>query len=247
MKRFVTAGALAGVAGGAALALVLLVAGEGPIGQAVALEKARHAGEVGGEIYSRGAQHLGGVLAGLIFGAALGCMFGIVFAVVRPRLRQAEQWSAPWRLASVGFVSVFLLPFLKYPANPPGVGDPETIARRSLLYVVAVGWSLMAAWAGWRLWRYLSAHQVSDHVRAPAALGLALGLAALGLAVLPPNTDAVSAPATLIWHFRIATAAGAAALWTVMGVTFSWLLVSEARRHGPSGDDSEPLPVAAQG
>ena len=32
------------------------------------------------------------------------------------------------------FLSVILVPFLKYPANPPSVGKPDTIAVRTALY-----------------------------------------------------------------------------------------------------------------
>ena len=242
MRRLVTIGAVSGLAGGAASAIVLLVAGEGPIGRAIALESATHSGEAGAELYGRGAQQLGGVLAALILGAALGCLFAVAFAAVRPRLRDAAHWTAPLRLAAVGFAAIFLMPFLKYPSDPPGVGDPETIARRTALYIVAVGWSLVASWAGWRLWRHLGRRGVADHLRGPASVGAALALAGLGLTilpagtvlpggtVLPAGTDAAAAPATLVWHFRTATAAGAVAMWAVIGTTFSWLLAIRAER-----------------
>ncbi|HWI03537.1 MAG TPA: CbtA family protein, partial [Acidimicrobiales bacterium] len=49
--------------------------------------------------------------------------------------------------------------------------------------------------------------------------------AAIGLVILPANTDPVEAPATLIWQFRLATVAGAAAYWSVVGMVFGWLRV----------------------
>jgi hypothetical protein len=33
---------------------------------------------------------------------------------------------------------VYLIPFLKYPANPPSIGNPETIQHRTAAYVVLI-------------------------------------------------------------------------------------------------------------
>ena len=147
----------------------------------------------------------------------------MAYAAVRHRLRAADDWRAAVGLAVAGFVAVFLLPFLKYPANPPAVGDPDTIGRRTALYLLAVGWSLVATWAGWRAWRALVARGLCVHQAAPATVAVWVALAAIGLIALPGNPDPVTAPATLIWQFRLATLAGAATLWAVLGMTFGWL------------------------
>jgi len=216
-------GALAGMAGGAALAVVLRLIGEGPSGRAVALE-----GAGGDEMFGRGTQQVGGMIAAVIYGAALGALFTIAFAVVRHRLRAADDWQAAVAVAVAGFAAVFLLPFLKYPANPPSVGDPDTIGRRTALYLVAVAWSLVATWAGWRAWRALVARAWAPHKAVPATLLTWVALAVVGLVVLPTNTDPVDAPAALIWQFRLATLAGAATFWAVVGLTFGWLRVRDA-------------------
>lgn len=206
------------MAGGGALAVVLRLVGEGPIGRAVGLE-----GGGGDELFSRGTQQLGGMAAALLYGAAVGAIFTIAYAAVRHRLRAADDWRAAVALAGAGFVAVFLLPFLKYPANPPAVGDPDTIGRRTALYLLAVAWSLVATWGGWRAWRALVARGLPVHQAVPATLAVWVGLAAVGLVALPPNPDPVTAPATLIWQFRLATLGGAFTLWSVLGLTFGWL------------------------
>ncbi|HEX2119123.1 MAG TPA: CbtA family protein [Acidimicrobiales bacterium] len=211
-------GVLAGMAGGGALAVVLRLVGEGPIGRAVGLE-----GGGGDELFSRGTQQLGGMAAALLYGAAVGAIFTIAYATVRHRLRAADDWRAAVALAGAGFVAVFLLPFLKYPANPPAVGDPDTIGRRTALYLLAVAWSLVATWGGWRAWRAFVARGLPVHQAVPATLAVWVGLAAVGLVALPPNPDPVTAPATLIWQFRLATLGGAFTLWSVLGLTFGWL------------------------
>ena len=217
-RRLLKEGVLAGVAGGAALALVLRLIGEGPIGRAVALE-----GPGGDEMFTRGVQQAGGMAAAVLYGAALGAVFTLAYALVRHRLRTGDDWRASVALAAAGFSAVFLLPFLKYPANPPAVGDPDTIGRRTALYLVAVGWSLLATWGGWRAWRALVAKGMPQHQAVPATLATWVVLATIGLVILPANTDPVEAPATLIWQFRLATVAGAAAYWSVMGMVFGWL------------------------
>ena len=211
-------GVLAGMAGGGALALVLRLVGEGPIGRAVALE-----GPGGDEMFSRGTQQLGGMAAAVLYGAALGAIFTVAYAAVRHRLRAADDWRAAVGVAAAGFVAVFLLPFLKYPANPPAVGDPDTIGRRTALYLVAVAWSLVATWAGWRSWRAFVAWGLPVHQAVPATAAVWVALAVVGLVALPANPDPVAAPATLIWQFRLATLAGAVTLWSVLGMTFGWL------------------------
>ena len=222
IRRLLKQGVLAGMAGGAALALVLRLVGEGPIGRAVALE-----GGGGDGLFGRGAQQLGGMVAAVVYGAALGAVFTVAYVSLRHRLRAADDWRAAVAVAAAGFAAVFLLPFLKYPANPPAVGDPDTIGQRTALYLVAVGWSLVATWAGWRAWRALIGGGWSVHQAAPATLAVWVALATVGLAILPSNPDPVDAPATLIWQFRLATLGGAATFWTVVGMTFGWLRVRD--------------------
>lgn len=225
-RRLLKEGVLAGVAGGAALALVLRLIGEGPIGRAVALE----GGGGPDELFGRGAQQAGGMLAAVLYGAALGAVFTLAYALVRHRLRTTDDWRASVTLAAAGFAGVFLLPFLKYPANPPAVGDPDTIGRRTALYLLAVAWSLVATWGGWRAWRAFVAKGMPVHTAAPATLAMWVALATIGLVVLPANTDPVGAPATLVWQFRLATVAGAATFWSVLGMVFGWLRARESEK-----------------
>ena len=223
-RRLLKQGVLAGMAGGVALALVLRLIGEGPIGRAVALE-----GGGGDEMFSRGIQQLGGMAASVLYGAALGALFTVAYAAVRHRVRTPDDWRAAVALAVAGFAGVFLLPFLKYPANPPAVGDPDTIGRRTALYLVAVAWSLVATWGGWRAWRALGARGMPAPQAVPATLAVWVSLAVVGLVALPADTDPVNAPATLIWQFRLATVAGAAAFWSVVGMVFGWLRMRDGR------------------
>ena len=37
-------------------------------------------------------------------------------------------------LALSGFLAVYAVPILKYPANPPSIGNPDTIGLRTAIY-----------------------------------------------------------------------------------------------------------------
>jgi predicted cobalt transporter CbtA len=213
-------GALAGLAGGAAMAVVLAVAGQGPIGRAVALE-----GGAGEEVFGRGAQQAGGALGAVVFGVVAGIVFAVAFALLRHRLATPDDWRAAMVVAATAFATLFLVPFLRYPANPPGVGDTGTVGRRTALYLLALGWSAVATWAAWRAGRALREEAVPDHARLPAMGAVYVALVTTGLLALPPNPDPVAVPATLLWQFRLATVGGALALWAVLGTVFGWLQV----------------------
>ncbi|MFN2608971.1 MAG: CbtA family protein [Acidimicrobiales bacterium] len=226
MRRLLRDGALAGLAGGAALALVLLLAGEGSIGRAVDLERRARPGQAGTETFSRGTQQAGGALAAVVWGVALGLLVAVAWVLVRRHLRPAGEhpdWRAATTLAGMGFLTVNVVPFLKYPANPPGVGDPATIGRRTTLYLLMLAWSALSTAAAWRAARWTSRRGWPDHVRLPAVVGLYATLVVVGLAALPGTPDAVPDPATLVWHFRLTSLAGTGTYWAVCGTAFGWL------------------------
>ena len=257
MKHYLRRGAIAGAAGGLASALVLLVVGERSISRAIALEQARAGDAPAHEMFSRHVQLAGGALGTLIAGAAFGLIFAVVFASVRHRLAGRDDWRRATTLAAVAFLAVYVVPWLKYPANPPAVGDPDTIDQRTALYVVMVAWSIVAVWGAWRLHRYLRARGREDHLRVPAAVATWAAVVAAGLALLPGNPDAITAPAQLVWRFRLASLAGAASFWAVCGTTFGWLCLAHdgygTRRAGnvtacpDSGASTAPPPASAGG
>jgi hypothetical protein len=117
-------------------------------------------------------------------------------------------------------VVVYLVPFVKYPANPPSVGDPTTIGTRTLLYVTVVAISLLAALAAARL-RLSLARRVPADAAAGLALASYLAIVA-GAGVSLPSVHEVPAdfPATTLWEFRQASIALQATLWTTIAIVF---------------------------
>lgn len=231
MTRTLRLGALSGLAGGLAMALFLLAVGERSISDAIALEDAaaHAAGEAHEAVFSRGTQLAGGFAGSMLAGVVFGLVLAVVFAAVRHKLAFADDWRRSVAVAATGFVTLALVPALKYPANPPAVGDPDTIGRRTTLYLVMVAWSIVAAWGAWRLSLWLRERRTPDPARLTAAAALFAALVAVGFVVLPGTPDAVTAPATLVWRFRVASLGGAALLWLVTGTVLGNLLLRSER------------------
>lgn len=223
MTRVLRIGALAGVAAGVAMAAFMATVGRGPIRDAIDLEESLehdHGGAAHEDLFSRGVQEIGGAVGLLIFGLALGLIFSVVLAKLAPRLRASSPLQAAVRLAAIGFVTVVLVPFLKYPANPPAVGDPDSINDRTVQYFAVLACSIALTALVWRAYQQAQATPV---VRAwMTALLYAGGLAAIFL-ILPPNPDAVEAPADLIWRFRMSSLGSLATAWTVLGLVVGTL------------------------
>lgn len=232
MRKYLSDGLVAGAAGGLAAALYLAIVVQPILGEAIAREEPT--GHVHEELFSRSVQQIGGAAGTVLYGALVGVILGAVLAMVRHRLR-GDDWQRAVRVAATGFVTVLLVPFMKYPANPPGVGDPATVSRRTGLYLVFLALSVLAAWSGWRLARTLAARGRRPESSAMAGVAAYLVAVAVAAAVLPGTGNVVSLPADLVWRFRLASIGGSALLMAVTGIVLGWRLVG---RRAPIGAET---------
>lgn len=115
------------------------------------------------------------------------------------------------------------MPFLKYPANPPAVGNPDTIGERTALFFLMVALSVLLAVAAVIIGRRLAPRLGNWNATVAAAAGFVL-LIGLAYAFLP-SFDEVGKdfPAGLLWEFRLSTLAVQVTLWCVFGVVFGYL------------------------
>jgi predicted cobalt transporter CbtA len=176
------------------------------------------------EMVSRKIQRGIGLLTGVVvYGTAIGGIFGLVFAYARGRVSAARpRVLAAW-LAIIGFVTIVLAPSLKYPANPPSVGNPETIGVRTGAYFLLITISIVTAILALKASRGLS-HSLSNWNA--TLLGVLLYVLVVSLCShFLPAIDEVPAnfPASLLWKFRIASWETQAVLWGVLGLLFGWL------------------------
>jgi hypothetical protein len=223
MKAFLWRGALGGLVGGLLAALFQWVVTEDQIRVALAIEQANAA--PGGEapMFDRSEQVIGGMLATGLYGLLLGVVFAIGCAVLWAMLPGRGVFGRAIRLAAVVYGVWFVVPNLKYPGNPPAVGDPGTVADRTRWYLMLIAISLIVAFLAWQAWRALTERGIDGAPRFAAVAGgygLAIGLTYL---VMPANPDPIEVPANLIWHFRLDVFAQNAILWLVIGTVFGWL------------------------
>lgn len=225
--------ATAGVIG--ALLSWLLV--EIPIRSALGIESSREAASHGGgaghehaeEMFGRGTQVVGGMLAAVLVALVLGVVFAVVFARLRPQLPGRTDFGRAVVLASAGFVVVSLLPAIKYPANPPAVGDPETIGTRTFYYLSFLAAAIVLSLGVLALRRRWPAHWPSSWTSTVTVL-----LAVAGYALLvgwwPAGPDEIPAdvPAELIWQFRLSSLAELAAIWASLGLVTGLVLERRA-------------------
>ncbi len=233
-------GMLAGLIAGLLLFGFQRVVGEPQVDRAIAFESAMDAAQPGHqeepemEVVSRKTQAGLGLLTGVaVYSAAFGGLFALVFAFAYGRVGPADPRSLSALLALAAFVAVYLVPNLKYPSNPPAVGQPDTIGARTALYFAMMAISIAGMIAATAIRRRLASRLDSwNAMLAAAAVYLVIvGIAAFAL----PAVDEVPAtfPASLLWKFRIASIGGQALMWTTIGLVFGALaLRAESNRSG---------------
>lgn len=154
----------------------------------------------------------GQFLAGAILGTSIGALFGIVFAYSKNVLPTNNYIKKSLVLAGIMWLTIYLIPFLKYPANPPAVGDPETIVIRQILYVVFIAISGLGAFAFYKISKCF--HQ---RKRLYTLVGYGIFIATVFI-VMPSNLDEINAPMNLVSEFRIASALAVTVFWISLGI-----------------------------
>lgn len=188
------------------------------------------------EMVSRPVQRGPGLLAGtVVFGTALGGIFGLVFAFSRGRLSQSRPQVLSALIAGISFVTIVLIPSLKYPANPPAVGDPDTIGIRTAAYFLLITISIVAMTLAIKArGRWLKS---LGNWNATVLVGLLyIGVVTLCSQFMPAIDEVPSGfPASLLWNFRIASLETQVVLWSSLGLLFGWLTERAERVARPRG------------
>ena len=174
-------------------------------------------------------QKSGEIVAATILGTSLGALFGIVFAYSRKSiLPGSSNIQKAIILAGIMWFVLFFMTALKYPPNPPSVGDPNTIYYRQTLYVAFIsisGFSALGAAFLYRKLGNISSQTLFSKTRiriivAPVVYVAIMIGAYIGL---PPNPDPIHTPMDIVTNFRIASVFTMAAYWGMMSVIFGIL------------------------
>ena len=177
----------------------------------------------------------------MVYSTAFGGLFALAFAIAYGRIGTLSPRSVAVVLAALGFVAVHLVPSLKYPPNPPSVGEPHTIGLRTALYFSFITVSLVAMIAAGMLRSRLQTRLGAWNACLVAGGAYIVLMAGVGLAL--PRIDEVPAqfPADVLWQFRVASLGAQVILWTTLGLVFGALTARAAavsradRRSSPSG------------
>ena len=230
-------GMIAGLVAGLLLFAVGRVLGEPQVDRAIAFETAMdeakakaeaaagHAPEMAEpELVSRPNQAGLGLLTGtVVYGTAFGGLFALVFAYARGRAGPADPRGLALLLATAGFLAVFLVPDLKYPSNPPSVGQPETIGSRTALYFVMMACSIAAMATAVAIRQRLLPER-GAWTAALAATAFYAAAVTAAMLILPAVQEVPDGfDAVVLWRFRLATIAMQFTMWATLGLLFGAL------------------------
>ena len=174
VKQLLLRGALAGALAGVVAFVIARIFTEPVIQSAIDYESARDAVQdkldaaahmptmaAGADIFSRHTQSTFGLATGLIgFGIAMGLLVAVGYAVALGRTGRVRPFQLGLLVPAFYFVGIYLVPFLKYPANPPAIGHEDTIVPRTQLYGLTVAVSclglFLAVYLGQKLYKRYS-------------------------------------------------------------------------------------------
>jgi Probable cobalt transporter subunit (CbtA) len=234
-------------------------AGRGEAEAALAAAAGQPAAAEDPELFSRAMQGNIGIGVGIVaFGIAIGLFFAVAYCMAYGRTGNVRVRQLSLLVGLFGFLGMFLIPFIKYPANPPAIGNPDTIRDRGALWVLMVVVSIvvliLAVVLGQRLQARLSTWNATLVAGAAAivVLGIVMALLpALGelstnvaesgsrLTETPqPLTDPSGKivypgfDADLLYRFRLYSVGAQIVLWGVLALGFAPLAERVFQAHG---------------
>ena len=159
----------------------------------------------------------------IVYGAAVGGLFSLAFAFVSGRFGRLRPRATSGLLALAAYVAIVLVPNLKYPANPPSVGSPETIGLRTGLFFLMLLLSVAALVLAAVTARQLSARYGTWNGTLIAGVAFIVVIGIVQLALPEINEVPENFSAVVLWRFRIASLGIQAVLWATIGLLFGAL------------------------
>lgn len=225
--------------------------------RAIVLEEQRSAAEAppapGAQeeapLVSLGMQRVGLAVGTGIYGAILGLVFAAGYTLMRQVEPDWKPLASAVAVGALGFWALSLFPFIKFPLNPPGVGDPATLTFRQGFQTLFMFLSVVGV-AG----LLLGVQRVNATISGPASrlqlkavVFLAYGVFALVIVfALPGNPDPVPVPIDLLELFRTLTMAGQFLQWALLSVGFA-LALAWYDRPKPATQGSQLSAVGGRG
>lgn len=241
-RNFLVRGLLAGLLAGFFAFAVAYTVGEPQVDAAIAVEESgaaaapaadepatdghthSHSEEDSGTEVSRDTQSTWGLATGIFsVSTAFGGVIGLVSAFAVGRIGRLRPSQSTALVALLGFVAAWLVPFIKYPATPPAVGNPDTISDRTLYYFSMQGISVLAMIGAVLLARRLLA-QLGTYRTLLVSGGAFLAVVIVTGLLLPTVNEIGSFPADTLWYFRRASLLTNTTLWAAIGIILAGLI-----------------------
>lgn len=236
MAQLLVRGMLVGLVAGLLAFSFARIYGEPNVDRAIAVEAAidKAKGEAPDpELVSREVQASAGLFTGVVVvGSALGGIFSLVFAVCYGRFTSTGPRTLSAILGLICFVAVYMVPFLKYPANPPAIGQPETIGIRTGLYFSMIAISIISTIAAFSLRRMLLPKLAAWNASLLGVLAFIVMIAISFYALPTVNEVPEVFPAQTLWGFRLASIGIQAILWGTVSLLFGFLTERSLARQG---------------
>jgi predicted cobalt transporter CbtA len=169
----------------------------------------------------------GEVAAGTILGMAFGSLLGIVFAFGR-RIISGSNLKKALVFSAIIWLVIFMVPAIKYPANPPTVGDPDTINYRQSLFISFILISGFTALGLAILYTKMKKSKTSIKFLTVSIIYAIVMICAF--VFVPLNPDEITAPMELVNGFRIMSMITMTMFWIILGITFG-LIWNKLKPH----------------
>ena len=154
----------------------------------------------------------GQILAGAILGTSIGSLFGIIYALSKKSLPSRNNIGKTLILAGLMWFTLFVIPFLKYPANPPTVGDGETVVLRGILYLTLIAISGFLAIGFYQIFKRLKA---KNKILPIIGYGVLISLVFF---LMPENPDEISTSMELVNGFRVVAFLTGTVFWFTLAL-----------------------------
>jgi predicted cobalt transporter CbtA len=240
MRTLLVRGMLSGLVAGLLALVFAYIFGEPSISSAIDFESALQTNRSESpepELVSRTVQSTIGLAVAMgLYAVAFGGLFALAFAIVYGRVGRMSAQATAAVLAMVGYLVVYVVPFLKYPASPPSVGNAETISERTGTYFGMVLLSLALALAATYLGRRLTSHLSAWNATLLASATFILAVALVQLLLPSINEVPETFPATVLWNFRVASLGTQLVMWATIGLLFGALVARQLESEKPTED-----------